>query len=127
MEKYQICTRCIMDTTDPNISFDSKGICNHCHNYDRMYNRLPHGEKREKELEKIVSKMKKDGKGKEYDCILGISGGVDSAYLAYLAHSLGLRVLAIHVDAGWNSEVAVSNIQKICTKLDFDRVIFVRI
>ena len=120
MEKYQICTRCIMDTTDPNISFDSKGICNHCHNYDRMYNRLPHGEKREKELEKIVSKMKKDGKGKEYDCILGISGGVDSAYLAYLAHSLGLRVLAIHVDAGWNSEVAVSNIQKICTKLEYD-------
>ena len=120
MREYQICTRCIMDTTDPEISFDENGVCNHCHNYDRMYDQLPHGKEKKEELKRIISKIKKDGRGRKYDCILGISGGVDSAYLAFLAQAFGLRVLAIHVDAGWNSEIAVNNIQKMCTKLDFD-------
>lgn len=120
-EDYRICTRCIMDTTDPDISFNEDGVCNYCEKYDFLSSTYCYrpGES-EKELEAIVNKIKADGEGKEYDVILGISGGVDSAYLAYLAHNLGLRVLAVHVDAGWNSDVAVSNIQKLCKALEFD-------
>lgn len=120
MRKYQICKRCIMDTTDPEITFDDNGICNHCHSYEEAVNVLLDSGSKELQLKKIVNKIKNDEKDKEYDCVLGISGGVDSAYLAYLAHSLGLRVLAVHVDAGWNSEIAVQNIQKICSKLKYD-------
>lgn len=110
-----------MDTTDPWISFDDEGICNHCRTYDKnisdfnvMY------PNKEAALDEWVKRIKHDGIGKEYDCILGISGGVDSAYLAYLSKKLGLRVLAVHVDTGWNSEVAVSNINKLCEKLELD-------
>lgn len=119
MREYQICTRCIMDSSDPDICFDSNGICNHCHHYDEVKKKYDFQDKNA-ELEKLIRKIKEDGKGKEYDCILGISGGVDSAYLAYLAKKLGLRVLAVHVDCGWNSEIAVSNIQKLCQKLGYD-------
>lgn len=119
MKEYQICTRCIMDTSDPDISFDENGVCNHCHKYDKIKEKYAF-EDREKELNKLIQQIKNDGKGKEYDCILGISGGVDSAYLAYLAKKQGLRVLAVHVDCGWNSEIAVSNIQKLCSKLGYD-------
>lgn len=119
MQEYKICTRCIMDTTDPEISFDEQGVCNHCHHFDEAKKKYDFVD-REKELEKLIAEIKEAGKGKEYDCILGISGGVDSAYLAYLAKQYGLRVLAVHVDCGWNSEVAVSNIQKLCTKLGYD-------
>lgn len=120
MEKYQICTRCIMDTSDPVITFDKDGVCNHCRNYDNVTASMPQGVEREKILKGIIEKIKKDGRGREYDCILGVSGGVDSAYTAYLAKQYGLRVLTVHVDAGWNSEIAVSNIKKMCSKLEFD-------
>lgn len=121
MNNYQICTRCIMDTTDPNISFNTDGVCNHCLQYDKDYELYGYHEGiSEKKLKDIVDKIKKEEKDKEYDCILGISGGVDSSYLAYLAHKLGLRVLAVHVDAGWNSEIAVHNISKLCKKLNMD-------
>ena len=119
MNEYKICTRCIMDTTDPKIYFDVDGVCNHCNQYDDLV-KLYGDYADEKRLKEIVSKIKSEEKDKEYDCILGISGGVDSSYLAYLSHKLGLRVLAVHVDAGWNSEVAVQNIQKICKKLNID-------
>lgn len=110
-----------MDTSDREITFDENGVCNHCLRFDTLNAAIGYkGEQSRKELERIVAEMKKAGEGHEYDCILGISGGVDSSYLAYLAHSLGLRILAVHVDAGWNSEVAVSNIEKICRKLDLD-------
>lgn len=102
-KSYQICTRCIMDTSDTEIVFDDKGVCSHCHTYDQLNRSLGyHYPKSDEELAKIVGKLKEHGKGKKYDCVLGISGGVDSAYLAHLASNLGLRVLAIHVDAGWN-------------------------
>lgn len=120
MGKYQICTRCIMDTTDPAITFDKDGVCNHCRNYDNVIASMPQGAERGGILKGIIEKIKKDGRGREYDCILGISGGVDSAYTAYLAKQYGLRVLTVHVDAGWNSEIAVSNIKKMCSKLGFD-------
>ena len=120
MRKYQICNRCIMDTTDPLITFDNNGVCSHCHNYDRIIKTVSDADQKEKELKRIIDKIKEEGRGKEYDCVLGISGGVDSAYLAYLVHSMGLRVLAVHVDAGWNSEIAVQNIQKMCSQLGYD-------
>lgn len=121
MTDYQICTRCIMDTTDPHITFDAQGVCSHCKSYDIKHEKI--GYKKgpsEIELERIVKELKDQGKNKQYDCIVGISGGVDSSYLLYLAHSLQLRPLAVHVDAGWNSDIAVRNIQKICNKLQID-------
>lgn len=110
-----------MDTSDPDITFDLNGVCNHCHNYDRNRASFGYkGEETDKECKKLIAHIKEHGKDKEYDCILGISGGVDSAYLAYLANKFGLRVLAVHVDAGWNTEIAVSNIEKMCKALDMD-------
>lgn len=118
---YRICTRCIMDTSDPQIQFDVNGVCNHCHQYDEDVALLGYkGKETDDKLKKLVTEMKVYGQGKEYDCILGISGGVDSAYMAYLTRKLGLRVLAVHVDAGWNSETAVENIQKMCKALKMD-------
>ena len=122
MSEYKICTRCIMDNiSSPNITFDKDGVCCYCHQYDHNVELYGYkGKVTDAKLNELVKKIKDDGKGKEYDCILGISGGVDSAYLAYLATKLGLRVLAVHVDAGWNTETAVDNIQKICKKLNID-------
>ncbi len=121
MREYRICTKCIMDTSDPMITFDSNGVCNHCNNFDNNIKPIWHpndiGEKAGKE---IVEKIKIECKNKEYDCILGLSGGIDSSYLAWLASDLGLRILAVHVDAGWNSEIAVQNIEKICKTLNID-------
>lgn len=119
---YQICNVCIMDTSDPEIVFDESGQCNHCKQYQywhqlNMNNPIP----REDRLKMMVDKIKADGVGNDYDCIMGISGGVDSSYLAYYATQvLGLRVMAVHVDAGWNSELAVNNIENLVTKLNID-------
>lgn len=120
--KYQICTRCIMDNqADPLITFNEEGVCCHCTNFDRLKMRYPQDEiERTNMFNDIVAKIKEHGKGKEYDCVLGISGGVDSAYLAYIAKKAGLRILAVHVDAGWNTEVAVENIRKLCDGLEID-------
>ena len=114
----EICTRCVMDTSDPAIIFDEEGVCSCCRRYDeqKALRGYRAGES-EKELEPLVTQIKAEGKGKEFDCIIGISGGVDSAYLAYTAHKLGLRMLAVHVDTGWNSEIAVRNIERLCDKL----------
>lgn len=122
MREYQICTNCIMDTTDPEIKFDDKGVCDHCNNF--YGNILPNwkpGSDGEKELMKIVAKIKEEGKDKDYDCLMGISGGVDSSYMAYLAKvKLGLRPLIFHIDAGWNSQQAVNNIERIIDSLNLD-------
>lgn len=108
-----------MDTTsDPHLVLDDRGICNYCNDFDEEYSAQKYD--RKKELKKWVDRMKKNGKKREYDCVLGLSGGVDSSYMAHVAKRLGLRVLAVHVDAGWNSEIAVENIQKICKKLEYD-------
>ncbi len=117
----QVCTRCVMDTSDPGITFDELGHCNTCNAYVKARDERGYRPgKSEEELAKIVEKIKQDGKDKPYDVILGISGGVDSAYMAYLADQLKLRVLAVHVDTGWNNEIAVKNIQKMCQKLNLD-------
>jgi N-acetyl sugar amidotransferase len=121
-KKYQICTNCIMDTTDPEIQFDENGQCDHCNNfYNNIKPNWNPGSQGEKDLFKIISKIKQDGKGKEYDCLMGISGGVDSSYMAYLAkEKLGLRPLIFHIDAGWNSQQAVNNIERIIDSLNLD-------
>jgi N-acetyl sugar amidotransferase len=122
MRDYQICTKLVMDTSDPNIQFDENGISDYWHNFQN--NILPNwnpNETGEKELEKIMNKIKLEGKNKDYDCIIGISGGVDSSYMAYIAkEKFGLRPLMFHVDAGWNTQQAVNNIEKIVDKLNLD-------
>ncbi len=122
IKNYQQCSRCMLDTNDdPAITFNQEGICNHCLNYDKMEKELVYkGEAGEKKLAETVEIIKKAGKGKAYDCILGVSGGVDSTYLAYKAKELGLRTLCVHFDNGWNSELAVKNIENIISKLGFD-------
>lgn len=119
---YQICTNCVMDASDSQIVFDEKGVCDHC---DTFYNKiLPnwHTDARgQQALQKIVSEIKSAGTGKNFDCIIGMSGGIDSSYLTYLAKKeLGLRPLVFHVDAGWNSQEAVNNIEKLVDKLGLD-------
>jgi len=120
--KYQICTNCIMDTTDNKIIFDEKGICDHCNSYynDILPNWKPDIDS-EDELYSIAKKIKREGKGKEYDCIIGLSGGTDSSYLAYIAkEKMGLRPLIYTVDTGWNLNVAVENIERIVKALKLD-------
>ncbi len=110
-----------MDTTDSKITFDENGVCDHCTDFYK--NILPNWHTDEKgrvELQKIVEKIKKEGKGKDFDCIMGMSGGIDSSYLTYWAKELGLRPLVFHVDAGWNSQQAVNNIEVLVDKLGLD-------
>lgn len=111
-----------MDTSDSNIVFDENGVCDHCTDFYQNVEPNWHTDERgDKELRAIVSKIKEEGKGKDFDCILGMSGGVDSSYLLHLAVTqLGLRPLVFHVDGGWNSELAVNNIQVMIDKLKLD-------
>lgn len=119
--EYQQCVRCVMDTTDPEIQFDEKGICNHCTNFLKRREEVKAMKKLGTEhLAGIVEKIKKKGKNKKYDVLLGISGGVDSCYVAYLLKQYGLRTLLVHVDNGWNSDDATINIKNVAKKLDFD-------
>ena len=119
--KYQICTRCVMDKSDPAITFNQAGECNLCEEFiDKRAKHNYHGPESEASFHRLIADMKKAGKGKPYDCIVGLSGGVDSSYSAYLCIKNGLRVLAMHVDNGWNSEEAVLNIKNIARKLNID-------
>jgi N-acetyl sugar amidotransferase len=118
---YRICTRCVMDTTDPEIQFDEAGHCNHCRGYDlRAREVLRPPERRDAELRRVVAEMREAGRNSRYDCVIGVSGGVDSTYVAYLTRQLGLRPLAVHMDNGWNSELAVRNIERMLTRLEID-------
>lgn len=116
---YRVCTHCVMDESDTNLVFDSNGVCNRCNEYEQRIEKWwNYGNGHEDELKTILSHIKKDGKDKEYDCILGLSGGLDSSYLLHLAVAeWGLRPFVFHVDAGWNLPVAENNIRKICDKL----------
>jgi len=118
---YQVCTRCVMDTSDPCISFDADGVCSHCHEFEEKTRKdwFPN-EEGARRWRDLVSQMKDYGKGKEYDCILGLSGGVDSSYLALKVYESGLRPLVMHVDAGWNTELAVANIEAVVKYCGFD-------
>lgn len=127
VSNYQQCSISVMDTiADPNIIFDDKGICNYYYEYlEAEKNQVKKGNDGEKEFNTIIEQIKKDGKGRDYDCILGVSGGVDSTYLAYIAAQNGLRVLCVHFDNGWNSELAVKNIENIVSKCGFDLYTYV--
>lgn len=118
---FQICQRCIMDTSDPNIQFDSQGICNHCTAaLERIKKDQWPAAEREAALQRLVNGIKVEGRHKEYDCIIGVSGGVDSSMTAYYVKKMGLRPLAIHFDNGWDSELAVNNIKNLLHQLNID-------
>lgn len=119
---HKICTRCVMDTTDSKIVFDENGVCDHCNTYlnDILPKWNPEGLD-DSQLEQLAERIKKEGQGQDFDCIIGMSGGIDSSYLLYLAkEKLGLRPLVFHVDAGWNSQEAVTNIERLVDGLDLD-------
>lgn len=123
MEKeVRVCSRCVMDTTVEDIQFDDAGQCNFCRNYDEVTVKdLYTHDGGEEKLNALIEEIKSKGKGKPYDCLIGLSGGVDSSYVAYLIKKkYGLRALAIHLDNGWNTELAVSNVEHIVKKLDID-------
>lgn len=121
-QTYKICTKTVMDTIgDPDISFDENGICNYYYEFvNKLKIRVPDQSIAKAQLDSMVERIKKEGKGKKYDCIIGISGGVDSTYTAWLVNDLGLRPLAVHLDNGWDSELAVKNIENILNKLGID-------
>ncbi|MDF2438540.1 MAG: hypothetical protein K0Q95_2916 [Bacteroidota bacterium] len=119
--QYQLCTRCVMDTSDPSIRFNEAGECNNCNEFiSKRAKHKYHGSDSDKEFASIINEMKEAGKGKEYDCVIGLSGGIDSSYVAYISKEHGLRVLAVHMDNGWNSDEAVTNIKNIANKLSID-------
>lgn len=122
MRQYQVCTNCVMDTTDSLIAFDENGVCDHCRGFKADV--LPHWHPNDAGraiFARMVEEVKAAGKGKPFDCIMGMSGGLDSSYLLHLAVSeFGLRPLVFHVDGGWNTDIAVNNIQVIVDKLGLD-------
>ncbi len=121
MTPYRICSTCIMDTSDPDITFNLEGVCNHCDKYrasiasPKYLQRIQPGA-----LNSLVKEIKAAGRGRRYDCVIGVSGGVDSTYVACKVLDLGLRPLAVHLDNGWDSELAVENIQKTLERLGID-------
>ena len=116
---YQICKCCVMDTTDEDIVFDSNGVCQRCNEYkERILPEWNYGRGHKEELQALITKIKKSGRGKDYDCILGLSGGLDSSYMLHLAvKEWGLRPFVFHIDAGWNLPVAEENIRRLTDKL----------
>lgn len=121
-DKIITCKQCVMDAEgNSELILNEEGVCNYCQEYrEKEAVRLLKSPEREEALSRIVAKIKRAGKGKKYDCLIGVSGGVDSTYTAYYVKKLGLRPLAVHFDNGWNSELAVHNIQKVLDNLDID-------
>jgi len=120
MSDVQVCSKCISDTSIPGIRFDEHGICNFCKAHDELEKQFPLNEAGQQKFNRLIYKIKASGKSKKYDCIVGVSGGTDSTYCLYLAKKLGLRPLAVHLDNGWDSNIAVENISKANSKLNVD-------
>ncbi len=118
--KYQRCTRCLMDTSAQNISFNDQGFCNFCEDLLNLIALNSSKDKKKGNLEKVIDKIKKEGSSNKYDCIVGVSGGVDSSWVLVKAKEFGLKPLAVHMDNGWNSELAQSNISNLITSLNID-------
>lgn len=122
MREYQLCSNCVMDTSDAAISFDENGVCDHCRGFKEHVeaNWFPNAEG-ERRFAAVVERIKEDGKDRDFDCILGMSGGLDSSFLLHKAvKDFGLRPLVFHVDGGWNTDIAVSNIQSLVDGLGLD-------
>lgn len=114
-----------MDTSDCEISFDENGFCNHCNNYHNNIANLAYQKgKSDKEFQALISEMKRKGKKSKYDCVIGLSGGIDSCYVAYLAKQNGLRALLVHLDNGWNTPISNENVKNIALLLGFDLEVF---
>lgn len=123
LRSNRICARCVMDTTDPEIEFDERGFCQYCRKAEEVLLREPYclaPDEKRRSLDELVSRVRRDGRGKQYDCVIGVSGGVDSTYVAYCVKELGLRPLAVHLDNGWDSELAVGNIEGVLKRLAID-------
>lgn len=117
----KVCSRCIYDERVNAITFDQDGVCNYCRQIEDLVDEYGTGkEKGEEKLRQIVEEVKAAGKGKKYDCVIGVSGGTDSSYMVYLAKEWGLRPLAVHYDNTWNSAIATENIRKVLSALDVD-------
>ncbi len=114
------CTRGVWDESVPKITFDENGVSNYAQLFDKLVEAYPRGEKGQCDWDAMVQKIKANGKGKRYDCIIGVSGGTDSSYLLHIAKELGLRPLAVNLDNGWNSDIAVKNIKKMTSALGID-------
>ncbi len=121
---YTCCTHCVLDVSDSFITFDDKGVCNYCNEYRKKEKEFIR-EKESKVYDSFISRIKKSRKQSEYDCIIGISGGLDSSWLLYLAKQSGLNPLAVHYDCGWNTENAVNNIEKLVNQLKVDLYTYV--
>ncbi len=121
----QVCTRCVMDDTVQGITFDDNGVCTFCHIHDEMEAKYPLDVNVDLRLQDIVNKIKKNGRNKKYDCIVGLSGGKDSSYTLVKVVELGLRPLVVHFDNGWNSDYAVQNIKNLCKKLNLNLYTYV--
>jgi len=119
-KNVRVCTRCTYDETVPRITFDEAGVCNYCHIHDSLCEQYPLEEEGERRLQELVEQIKKSGRRKKYDCVIGVSGGCDSSYLIVKMVELGLRPLAVHFDNTWNSPIATQNIYKVLNKLGVD-------
>ena len=118
--RYQICSETVMDTTDPDIIFDENGVCNHARDFRAFMACQPGPEDRDRKLNQLLDTIRAKGRGRDFDCVLGLSGGVDSSFLAYQCREWGLRPLVVHFDNGWNSELAVKNIEETVTRMGYD-------
>lgn len=117
----KICNRCIYDDRTPAITFDTEGICNYCRTVEKLAEEYQTGKAGgERKISEIVARIKTEGRGKKYDCVIGVSGGTDSSYMVYWAVQQGLRPLAVHYDNTWNTSIATENIRKVLTKLKVD-------
>lgn len=118
---YGVCCRCVMDTSDPEIAFDSEGVCNHCKSYEKQASaEMPEPQVAERSLSALIERIRHEGRHAPYDCLIGVSGGVDSTMVAYLVRQRGLRPLAVHLDNGWDAELAVHNIETTLKRLGID-------
>ncbi len=119
-DNHRICSRCILCTTASDIKFDKEGVCNYCKIHDKFEEKYPLNENGKEKLKELINKIKLKGKDKKYDCVIGISGGTDSTFCLYLVKRMGLRPLAVHLDNGWDSQIAVDNMKKAVDKLGVD-------
>lgn len=121
----RVCSRCILDDRIPGITFDENGVCQYCKIHDELKRMYPLDDKGQEDLDNLIKKVKRKGKGKKYDCIIGVSGGTDSTYTLYRLVKLGIRPLAVHFDNGWDSDIAVRNIKNACSRMNVDLYTYV--